>query len=81
MFNLAEIGEFLVFASQHTVRGIPTDYNPALNTDAFSPVTGANTNFVGLDYDASAGYFYYSEVRKDIIWRRRIDGSGQWFSC
>ena len=69
---------FLVFAGQHTIRGVYTDIMAGYNSDAFTPITGKNTNFVALDYDASENYLYYSEVRRDIIWRAKLDGSGNW---
>lgn len=48
-----------------------------ISYDAIAPVVGKSTNFVGLDYDAHEGYIYYSEVRKDLIYRRKADGSGK----
>ena len=47
--------------------------------EAFVPIVDKKSlrpNYVALDVDPEDGYIYYSEVRKDIIYRIRPDGTG-----
>ena len=66
----------MLFSSLSAIRGIPLEPTLARNSEAITPFTGNGTNFVGLDYDAEDEYIYFSEVKQDVIWRARRDGSG-----
>ena len=72
----AGIDKFLLFSSLKAVRGIPLQENRAKNLEAITPITGNDTNFVGLDYDAADDYIYYSDVKNDVIWRVHFNGTG-----
>lgn len=79
VYVCAEITEFLVFATSVGLRGIPVEPISELNEEAIVPVVDKKemrANYVALDVDTDEGYMYYSEVRKDIIYRIRPDGSG-----
>ena len=59
------------------MRGIPLpEKGGRVNGEAMVPVIAASQKFVALDYDADENYIYFSEVRKDIIYRIHPDGSG-----
>ena len=62
------------------MRGIPLpEKGGRVNGEAMVPVIGTSQKFVALDYDADENYIYFSEVRKDIIYRIHPDGSGDIF--
>ena len=66
-----------MYTTENTVRGIPLpDKEGRHNAEAIVPVVAPSQKFVAIDYDASENYIYFSEVRKDIIYRIHPDGSG-----
>lgn len=74
----AEVSEFLVFTSQHSIRAVPLSHLESItsSTEAIEPII-SNGTFVALDYDVADNYLYYSEVRKDIVWRKRPNSPGK----
>ena len=77
---LKAIEDFLLFASEHNIRGVPLDSeSTSYYTDAMVPVVGVSSTFVAVDYDADENYVYYSDVRKDTIMRVKTDGTGNTF--
>ena len=78
-FLLPEIEEFLAFATSNGVRGIPISDAITINSEAIVPIVdkkSTRSNYVALDVDTDEGYIYYSEVRKDVIYRIQTDGTG-----
>ena len=43
-----------------------------------TPFTAASANFVALDFHAAEKYIYFSDVKKDVIYRIHPDGSGEY---
>jgi hypothetical protein len=79
-FDASEIEEYLLFASATGVRGIPLGSMNPNHEEAIIPVAdnkAMRPNYVAVDYDAVEDFIYYSEVRKDIIWRIRPNGTGK----
>jgi len=79
LFCCTEITEFIVFTSQHTVRGIPLNTGQSYAIDAMQPYTEGRSNFVALDVDTHDKYIYFSEVRKDAIYRIHPNGTGTYY--
>ncbi len=76
-FPFAAIENYLLFASEHNVRGIPLDADvTSYVTDAMTPIVGVDSTFVAVDFDAEEDYIYYSDVMKDVIARIKTDGTG-----
>ncbi|XP_015909717.1 low-density lipoprotein receptor-related protein 2 isoform X1 [Parasteatoda tepidariorum] len=72
-----KVEEFLLYAQQKFVRGVIL--NPVANgfADAMIPIVSKSARFVGLDFDAQQGFIYYSDVILDVIYRIKVDGTGQ----
>ena len=47
-----------------------------LNAEAIPPITGKDSSYVALDYDAAEDYIYFSDVRKSAIFRIHLNGTG-----
>lgn len=41
------------------------------------PITGSPSFFVGIDFDAQHNTIFYSDLAKDIIYKQKIDGTGE----
>ncbi|CAH1789469.1 unnamed protein product [Owenia fusiformis] len=71
------IEKFIIFSSKTSIRGIPLGDPLGYTIDAMTPVLGDRSNFVGLDFDAHEKYIYFTDTRKDLIWRIHPDGTGK----
>ena len=76
---ISEAEKFLVYASERGIQGYTylMGRNRGYITDPMTFVTDLNTKYVGVDFDAARQWIYYSEVRKDIIYRIHPDGTGK----
>lgn len=74
--SLAAVRQFLLFSSQLAVRGIP--FNLSTQEDVILPVTGTPSYFVGVDFSAADNSIFFSDTVKDIIYKQKIDGTGEW---
>uniref|UniRef100_A0A672N2Y4 Low-density lipoprotein receptor-related protein 2-like n=1 Tax=Sinocyclocheilus grahami TaxID=75366 RepID=A0A672N2Y4_SINGR len=76
------VRQFLLFSSQLAVRGIP--FNLSTQEDIILPITGTPSYFVGVDFSAADNSVFFSDTVKDIIYKQKIDGTGEYdkyFSC
>uniref|UniRef100_X1YZB7 EGF-like domain-containing protein n=1 Tax=Capitella teleta TaxID=283909 RepID=X1YZB7_CAPTE len=79
LIHCQEIEDFLLFASANAVRGIPFGASGSLE-EAMVPVADPKKfrpNYVAVDADPTEGYVYYSEVRKDTVYRVHLNGTGK----
>lgn len=74
-FLSSAVRQFLLFSSQLAVRGIP--FNLSSQEDIMLPVTGSPSYFVGVDYSAEEDAIFFSDTAKDIIYKQKVDGSGE----
>lgn len=42
------------------------------------PITGSPSYFSGIDFDAQSSTIFFSDIAKDIIYKQKIDGTGEW---
>ena len=82
-FVVAEIERFLLYASQNAIRGIAIEgLLPDLPApEAMRPIISLEYSFVALDYQYlntsdNNAFIYYSDVKKNFIFRSRRDGTG-----
>lgn len=73
------VKNFLLFSSKTAVRGIP--FTLSTQEDVMVPVTGSPSFFVGIDFDAQHSTVFYSDLSKDIIYKQKIDGTGEESVC
>ncbi|KAF4026407.1 hypothetical protein G4228_018431 [Cervus hanglu yarkandensis] len=66
---------FLLFSSNLAVRGIPLTLSH--QTDVILPVTGSSSVFLGIDFDAREKAIFFSDTKKNIIYRQKLDGTGR----
>lgn len=66
---------FLLFSSNLAVRGIPLTLSH--QTDVILPVTGSSSVFLGIDFDAYEKAIFFSDTKKNIIYRQKLDGTGE----
>lgn len=71
----AAVRQFLLFSSQLAVRGIP--FNLSSQEDIILPVTGPPSYFVGVDFSAEDDVIFFSDTAKDIIYKQKVDGTGE----
>lgn len=45
------------------------------------PITGSPSFFVGIDFDAQYNTIFFSDLAKDIIYKQKIDGTGEEGIC
>lgn len=69
------VRQFLLFSSQLAVRGIP--FNLSSQEDIILPVTGSPSYFVGVDFSAEDDVIFFSDTAKDIIYKQKVDGTGE----
>lgn len=69
------VRHFLLFSSQLAVRGIP--FNLSSQEDIILPITGSPSNFVGVDFSAEDDAIFFSDTAKDIIYKQKVDGTGE----
>lgn len=74
-FLCAAVRQFLLFSSQLAVRGIP--FNLSSQEDVILPITGSPSYFVGVDFSAEDDAIFFSDTAKDIIYKQRVDGTGE----
>lgn len=74
-FLVAAVRQFLLFSSQLAVRGIP--FNLSSQEDIILPVTGSPSYFVGVDFSAEDDSIFFSDTAKDIIYKQKVDGTGE----
>lgn len=72
--SLPGVQKFLLFSSQMAVRGIP--FNLSSQEDVIIPITGVPSYFVGIDFDAQDNSIFYSDTVKDMIFKQKVDGTG-----
>ncbi|XP_016104637.1 low-density lipoprotein receptor-related protein 2-like [Sinocyclocheilus grahami] len=70
------VRQFLLFSSQLAVRGIP--FNLSTQEDIILPITGTPSYFVGVDFSAADNSVFFSDTVKDIIYKQKIDGTGEY---
>ncbi|RWS22675.1 low-density lipoprotein receptor-related protein 2-like protein, partial [Leptotrombidium deliense] len=70
------VEDFLLYSQQKFVRGIILERRTAFN-DAIIPIVSRSARFVGLDFEASTNYIYYSDVILDVIYKIHTDGTGK----
>lgn len=73
------VRQFLLFSSQLAVRGIP--FNLSTQEDVILPVTGSPSYFVGVDFSAEDDSIFFSDTAKDIIYKQKVDGTGEDHFC
>lgn len=66
---------FLLFSSNLAVRGIPLTLSH--QTEVILPVTGSSSIFLGIDFDAREKAIFFSDTKKNIIYRQKLDGTGE----
>ena len=66
---------FLLFSSNLAVRGIPLTLSH--QTEVILPVTGSSSIFLGIDFDAHEKAIFFSDTKKNIIYRQKLDGTGE----
>ena len=66
---------FLLFSSNLVVRGIPLTLSH--QTDVILPVAGSSSVFLGIDFDAREKAIFFSDTKKNIIYRQKLDGTGK----
>ncbi|KAI4544121.1 hypothetical protein MG293_004387 [Ovis ammon polii] len=66
---------FLLFSSNLVVRGIPLTLSH--QTDVILPVSGSSSVFLGIDFDAREKAIFFSDTKKNIIYRQKLDGTGR----
>lgn len=66
---------FLLFSSNLVVRGIPLTLSH--QTDVILPVSGSSSVFLGIDFDAREKAIFFSDTKKNIIYRQKLDGTGK----
>uniref|UniRef100_A0A452F8B2 Low-density lipoprotein receptor-related protein 2 n=1 Tax=Capra hircus TaxID=9925 RepID=A0A452F8B2_CAPHI len=66
---------FLLFSSNLVVRGIPLTLSH--QTDVILPVAGSSSVFLGIDFDAREKAIFFSDTKKNIIYRQKLDGTGR----
>lgn len=70
----------MLFSTDHSIRGVPIDPVESFNTEAFTPILGRpQSSLVAVEFDAEEDFIYYSDVRKDIIFRVHPNGTGLFF--
>lgn len=74
-FLSSAVRNFLLFSSQLAVRGIP--FNLSSQEDIILPITGSPSSFVGVDFSAEDDAIFFSDTAKDIIYKQKVDGSGE----
>ena len=42
-----------------------------------TPISHGQLNYIAVETDAQDNWLYYSDVRKDVIYRARPDGTGE----
>lgn len=57
------------------MRGIP--FNLSSQEDIILPVTGSPSYFVGVDFSAEDDAIFFSDTTKDIIYKQKVDGTGE----
>lgn len=57
------------------VRGIP--FTLSTQEDVMVPITGSPSSFIGIDFDAQSSTIFFSDTAKDIIYKQKIDGTGE----
>lgn len=63
------IGTFLLFGSQHAIRGISLQSS----AEAIVPIVGPESNFIAVDFDAADNYVYYADISS--IFRRALNST------
>lgn len=76
-FLSSAVRQFLLFSSQLAVRGIP--FNLSSQEDIILPITGSPSYFVGVDFSAEDDAIFFSDTAKDIIYKQKVDGTGEYF--
>lgn len=74
-FLPSAVRQFLLFSSQLAVRGIP--FNLSSQEDIILPITGSPSYFVGVDFSAEDDAIFFSDTAKDIIYKQKVDGTGE----
>ncbi|KAF7265021.1 hypothetical protein GWI33_021690, partial [Rhynchophorus ferrugineus] len=71
------VEDFLMYSQQRFIKGKVLD--PVIEgfSDAILPVVSRRARFVGLDFDASEEYIYYSDVLQDVIYRVHRTGEAK----
>ena len=66
-----------MYSQQRFIKG--RVLNPVIEgfSDAMDPVVSRKARFVGLDFDSSDEYIYYSDVLQDVIYRIHRNGTGK----
>ncbi|KAI5717758.1 hypothetical protein M8J77_010754 [Diaphorina citri] len=75
--NCNPVSDFLLYSQQRFIKGRVLDPVQEGFTDAILPVVSRRARFVGLDFDASDSYIYYSDVLQDVIYRVFKNGTGR----
>lgn len=66
---------FLLFSSELAVRGIP--FTHSTQEDVILPVTRSTSFYLGIDFDAHENAIFFSDTSQDIIYKQKIDGTGE----
>lgn len=69
-----DIDSLLIYARRVEIRGI--SINPEVRADKMLPITQL-VNAAGIDFDASDGLIFWSDVNKDSIYKVHKNGSGR----
>lgn len=69
------VKSFLIFSLGSAVRGIP--FFRSAQEDVMVPLTNSLSFFVGIDFDAQERAIFYSDTSRNIIYKQKIDGTGE----
>ncbi|XP_046659437.1 low-density lipoprotein receptor-related protein 2 [Homalodisca vitripennis] len=75
--NCNLVDDFLLYSQQRFIKGKVIDPVVEGFSDAMLPYVSRRARFVGLDFDASDNYIYYSDVLQDVIYRIHRNGTGR----
>lgn len=67
-----------MYARKNAMKLLPLESEKvSFNYPTITPVSHMLLNYIAVDVDASANWIYYSDVRKDLIYRAHPDGTGK----
>ena len=83
---LSAIDEFLLFATEHAIRGIPLSGTDTGTVDAIVPMIGVTNNrrpnnFVAVDFEAKFRNVYFSDIYNKALFYQFMDSEteGKWY--